>query len=238
MSERYTDEQILQEGKQVLADPKMRRCNMCSHYQPIDARTGRCEILGTILPVYTYSGMCKTFETNEEKLLREAKERIAELALEERKLNHLLTMSLNFIESSLLTLEDFEARIEKEFKKAEAQGTGDRRARANDRQWIGNLRKAMKNMKTHLEGVRKQYTHYVEPHLNKIFTDKETLEYDCVEYDNHLSDAYELTRLGLMYFEKAFNSQENAEKVFNLLNGMQGYGVLTDKDLQRYIIKV
>jgi hypothetical protein len=57
--------------------------------------------------------MCKYYETNDEKLLREAREAVAQLEREERKLNHLLTMTINSIEMALLFLEDFSTRIEK-----------------------------------------------------------------------------------------------------------------------------
>ena len=54
--------------------------------------------------------------TNEDKLMQEAKEAVARLEKEEKKLNHILTMTLNCIESAMLFLEDFESRVEKEYK--------------------------------------------------------------------------------------------------------------------------
>lgn len=237
IQERYTDAEILEEARTVLQDKRLRRCKMCSHYKPIDEKTGKCDCTGGIFTSFMYAGNCRFYETNEEKLIRDARERMAALAKEERKLNHLLTASLDFVEAALLILEDFESRVEKEFKKADATGTGDKRVRRNDREWMAKLKTSYKNMCNLIDGARRQYTHYVEPNLNKVFFDKEKLEYDVEEYDNHMSDAHELTRLGLLFFEKAFMSEENSQAVFALLNSQKGCGVLDESDFYRYNLR-
>ena len=159
---------------------------------------------------------------------------MARLEKEERKLNHLLTLSLNYVEAAMLFLEDFSQRVEKEYKRAEQKGTGDPKVRKNDRDWISRLKLSYKQINNHLSGIQKQYTHYFEPQLNKVFMDKETKEYDVQSYDDHMSDAYELARLGMIYFEKAYLSKPNADAVFILLDSMKGVGVMEQSDYARY----
>lgn len=229
MERNYTDEQILQEVHTIMQNPQLRYCKSCHHW-----RDRHCNKLDKDIPSFQYAGMCKYYETNDEKLLREAREAVAQLEKEERKLNHLLTMTINSIEMALLFLEDFSGRIEKEYKRAEQKRMGDPRCRKNDREWIGKMTRSMKQMNNLIEGVRKQYTHYIEPQLNRVFMDKESGSYDAVSYDDHLSDVYEIARLALMYFDKAYESKENADAVFNLLDSLHGCEVMESADYKRY----
>ena len=231
MKREVTDEQIVAEAKMILEDKRLRKCSQCSKY---DAETHRCSFTGQEYSAFTYAGNCVGYETNEQKLVREAREAMARLEKEERKLNHLLTLSLNHIEAAMLFLEDFSQRVEKEYKRAEQKGTGDPKVRKNDRDWISRLKLSYKQMNNHLSGIQKQYTHYFEPQLNKVFMDKETKEYDVQSYDDHMSDAYELARLGMIYFEKAYLSKPNADAVFILLDSMKGAGVMEQSDYARY----
>jgi hypothetical protein len=231
MKRDVTDDQIVAEAKMILEDKRLRKCSQCSKY---DEKTHRCSFTGQEYSAFTYAGNCVGYETNEQKLVREAREAMAQLEKEERKLNHLLTMTINSIEMALLFLEDFSTRIEKEYKRAEAKRMGDPRCRKNDREWIGKMTRSMKQMNNLIEGVRRQYTHYIEPQLNRVFMDKESGSYDAVSYDDHLSDVYEISKLTLMYFDKAYESKENADAVFNLLESLHGCEVMESADYKRY----
>ena len=175
--------------------------------------------------------------TDEEKMLLEAKEAVARLEKEEKKLNHILTMTLNCIESAMLFLEDFESRVEKEYKRAEARGTGDPRVRKNDRAWIATMSRAYKQMKKDTESIRRQYTHFIEPQLNKVFFDKETSTYDAMSYDDHQQDAHELARIMMKYFDKSYLSWENANAIENYIDSLSGTGVMESRDYVRYNLK-
>ena len=153
MAERnYSDEQIREEVNKTLSNPQLRQCSHCIYGE--DCTT--CAKLHIPISKYQYCGNCNDFMTNEDKLMQEAKEAVARLEKEEKKLNHILTMTLNCIESAMLFLEDFEARVEKEYKRAEARGTGDPRVRKNARAWIGTMSRAYKQMKKDAEPIRRQ----------------------------------------------------------------------------------
>lgn len=229
----YSDEQILGEVTKTLADPRLRQCYQCVYGEDCT----ECKRLHIPISRYQYAGACKFYMTNEELMLQQTRDAIARLEKEEKKINHILTMTLNHIEVAMLFLEDFASRVEKEYKRAERKGVGDAKVRKNDRQWIGQLSRAYKNMLNGMEGVRRQYNHYVEPQLNKVFMDKETNTYDAKSYDDHLSDANELARLSLLYFDKAYLNAKNAEDVFALLNSQEGSGVMEDEDFNHYDLR-
>lgn len=234
MEERkYTDEQIRTEVHKVLANPLIRQCGHCYHGRDFK----KCEELGIPISKYQYCGHCNFFLTNEEKMMQEAREAVARLEREEKKMNHVLTMIINAIEAAMLYLEDFEARVEKEYKRAEARGTGDPRVRKNDRAWIAILSRALKQIKKQAEAIRRQYTHFVEPQLNKVFMDKETGTYDVQSYDDHLSDANELARVMMKYFDKSYTSLANAQSIENYIDSMEGAGVMAEDDYKRYNLK-
>ena len=233
MAEKYTDEQIREEVNKVLSNPQLRQCSHCIH----GASLTRCEKLNIPITRFQYCGHCVHFMTDEEKVMQEAREAVARLEREEKKMNHVLTMIINAIEAAMLYLEDFEARVEKEYKRAEARGTGDPRVRKNDRAWIAILSRALKQIKKQAEAIRRQYTHFVEPQLNKVFMDKETGTYDVQSYDDHLSDANELARVMMKYFDKSYTSLANAQSIENYIDSMEGAGVMAEDDYKRYNLK-
>lgn len=231
--ERYTDEQIRAEVNKTLENPQLRRCSHCFYGEDCT----RCKKLNIPISKYQYAGFCKHFITNEEKLVEEAKEAMALTAKNERKLNHILTMMLNGVEAAMLFMEDFEQRIEAEYKRAEARGTGDPKVRKSDRQWISNLSRAYKAIKKDLEGARRQYTHFFEPMLNKVFFDKESKVYDAQSYDDHMSDANELARVMMKYFDKAYLSFDNADAIEKYIDSLEGVGAMEEADYKRYNLR-
>ena len=229
---KVTDEQILEEAREIFsANPQMRKCKACAY---ADEDCSRCSKLNKPLTKRMYAGMCKFYETHEERIIRETREALKIQEKEERKVNHLLTMCLNCLEASMLFLEDFANRVETEYKRAEMRGTGNPKVRQNDRNWIGNLKRANKAMSNNIEGARRQYQHFVMPILNKVFYDKDTNKYDVEMFDDYLSDATELAHLVLRYFDVAFMNEANAQKVIGLMKTMDSCGVMEEKDFNHY----
>ena len=226
-----TDEQILEEARGILSNPQLRRCNQCAY---ANADCTRCNKIDKPLTKFMYAGMCKFYETNEEKVIRETREALKRQEKEEQKVNHILTMALNCIEASMLFLEDFAERVEKEYHIAERKGQGNPQIRKADRLWISNLKKASNEMKRGMEIARRQYNHFVMPIFNKVFYDKDVKEYDVEMYDDHMSDSWELASLVLRYFDVAFLNKRNADQVMDLMKTMDSYGVLTEEDFKRY----
>ena len=229
-----TDEQILKESREILSNPQLRRCSQCAN---ANEDCSWCSELKKPLAKYMYAGMCRFYETHEERLIRQTREALRRQEREERKINHLLTMCLNCLDASMLFLEDFADRVEKEYKVAELKGTGDPRVRKADRTWIGNLKKANKAMINNIDGARKQFQHYVMPIYNKVFYDKDVKQYDVAMYDDHQSDCCELAHLILRYFDIAYLNKPNAEAVIDLMKKMDSCGVMEESDFNHYNFK-
>ena len=228
---KVTDEQIIKEAKEIFANKELRRCNACA-YASEDC--SRCSKTNNPISKFMYAGMCKFFETNEEKIIRETREALKAQEKEEKKINHLLTMCLNCIEASMLFLEDFAERVEKEYKIAEWRGIGDARVRKIDRAWMASLKKGVKAMKAHMDGLQKQYNHFVQPIFDKVFYDKGNGRYNVELYDDHQADAMELAHLVLRYFDVAYLNVGNVEKIIGLMKTMDSCGVMEDNDFKHY----
>lgn len=125
-----TDEQILKEAHTILADTRLRRCCQCAN---ANEDCSYCSQLKKPLARYMCAGNCKYYETHEERIIRQTRESLKRQEKEEQKVNHLLTMCLNCLDASMLFLEDFANRVEKEYKVADIKGTGDPRVRKADR---------------------------------------------------------------------------------------------------------
>ena len=229
-----TDKQILDEAKIIFANPKLRRCKACTYS---DEECTWCSKMKKPLTKYMYAGLCKYFETNEERIIRETREAIKEQEKEEQKLNHLLTMCLNCIDVAMLFLEDFASRVEKEYRKSDIAGTGDAKTRKSDRNWIMTLKRANNEMTRCIEGARRQYNHFVMPLYNKVFFDKEVNKYDVEMYDDHQSDTMELAHLVLRYFDVAYLNKSNADAVVELMSKMESCGVMEERDFNHYNFK-
>lgn len=226
-----TDEQILEEVREILANPQLRKCSQCAN---ANEECSWCSQLKKPIAKYMYAGMCKFFETHDERIIRQTRENLKKQEKEEQKINHLLTMALNCIDASMLFLEDFADRVEKEYKMAEFKGTGDPRVRKADRNWIANLKKANKAMINNIDGARKQYQHYVMPIYNKVFFDRDVRKYDVEMFDDHQSDCCELAHLVLRYFDVAFLNKSNADSIIELMRSMKSCGVMEESDFNHY----
>lgn len=218
-----TDEQILEEAKVLFENPQLRRCNACAH---ADNDCTHCSQLNKPLTKYMYAGMCKFFETHEERIIKETREAMRRQEKEETKINHLLTMCLNCLDVSMLFLEDFATRVGKY--------EVDPNYKKQDRNWIMSLKKANREMSRCIEGARRQYNHYVMPIFNKVFFDKDVNKYDVEMYDDHQSDAMELAHLVLRYFDVAYLNKSNADAVVELMSKMQSCGVMEESDFNHY----
>ena len=224
-----TDEQIIEEITEILTNPQLRRCSQCCH---ANEECDWCSQFKKPLTRYMYAGHCRFFETHEERIIRETREAIEQHAKENRKTNHILTMSLNCFEIGNILLDDFIERVENEYVRAEKRGIGDAKVRKADRTWMATVKRAFKAIKQHADGAAKQYQHYIMPLFNKVFNDNAI--YDVEAYDDHLSDVFEMAEVLMRYHNAAFLNLKNAEKVLEMLKEMEGSGVFTEEDLKKY----
>lgn len=228
-----TDEQILKEAETIFREnPQLRKCSQCVHS---NEECSRCNKIGMPITRVSYCGLCPHWMTHEQKMIADTRAAMERHRKEEKKINHLLTMCLNTLDASMLFLEDFASRVEREYKVAEFRGVGDAKVRKADRNWMSQLKRAEKSMTQLIEGVRKQYQHYIMPIYNKVFMDGE--QYNVKMYDDHQQDSAEVAHFILRYFDVAFLNDENANSLLNIMKGMSSYGVMEDKDINHYNLR-
>lgn len=247
---KYTDEQIREEVIKTTANPQLRRCAQCAHYSEAAAR---CEKLNIPTPRYQYCGHCKFFVTNEEKMIQEAKEALAKKEREYKKDDRILTMSFISVEMSMVYLEHFEARIEAEYnaamkrveskyKSISERKTEEDEAYIKERKkeykrvkaYIESLQGALKNMDKGLKEARKQFTHFVEPKLNKAFFDEDHTAFKDEEYDNHGEDVFEMCEVNLEYFDATYFNEANSQSIKNHIRSLPAERMLDREDYKRY----
>lgn len=248
--ERYTDEQIKEEINKTVANPQLRRCSHCAHYNEKDQR---CEHFKRHVPKYQYCGHCKFFITNEEKLIQDAKIAIAKNDREYKKDDRVLTMSFISAEMSMVYLEHFEARIEAEYNRAmekvlaKYESKNERKTEEDEayikerkkehkrvKNYIESLQGALKNMDKSLKEARKQFTHFVEPKLNKAFYDEDHTAFKEEEYSNHGQDVFEMCEVNLEYFDATYFNEENSQSIKNHMRSLPAERILDREDYKRY----
>jgi len=202
---------------------RLKRCADCAYAEQNCTWCARLQ--KHILP-YAYAGPC--FATNQELVQKEA-ERWAKA---EKKINWLITVMLNMVTGASTVLEDIESRMMEFHKEVE-----DKKVIRNDKDWVAKHDRALKEMKRHIEGIRKQYSCFFQPDLDMIFKDKETGKYDVAAYDQNLCDPHELCRLVMLYWDKGFDNIENAQKIFDFICTLQGEGVFEPRDIEHYRIR-
>lgn len=250
---KFTDEEIREEVLKTTANPQLRRCSQCAHYNEAAAR---CEQLNIPTPRYQYCGHCKFFITNEEKMIAEAKIALAKKDREYKKDDRILTMSFISVEMSMVYLEHFEARIEAEYNAAmekvaaKYKSISERRTEEDEayikdkkkeykkvKAYIESLQGALKNMDKSLKEARKQFTHFVEPKLNKAFYDEDHTAFKEEEYDNHGEDVFEMCEVNLEYFDATYYNDKNSQSIKNHIRSLPAERLMEKEDYKRYKLR-
>ena len=250
MSEyKYTDEEIRSEVKELASSHLTRKCCQCANRNP---SCTRCKELGIPISRYMYAGHCRFYITDEEKLVEDAKREMAIKDRYNKKQDRLLTMSFTSAEMSIVYLEDFEARIDAEFKRAvtrleaklkkgeklnefdEAYLKDKKKEHKRVKDYIESTINALKKMDFHLKEARKHFTHYVEPKLNKAFFNEDHTAFNDKDYDNHAQDVFEMCEVNLKYFDATYMNEENGKSVINHIDSLQADRVMSADDYKRY----
>lgn len=253
MAEIYTDTRIKEEVNKILENPLTRRCRQCANR---NSDCTRCEQLGIPISQYMYSGHCKFFKTDEEKMLEEARAALAENDKKNKKEDRVLTMSFLCAEMSMVFLEDFEARIKADYERAmqkieEKYKRLNKRLSLEDEEYVKDQKKeykkltayidsmlgALKQMDKGLKEARKQFTHYVEPKLNKAFFDKEHSVFKGDEYDNHQEDIFEMCEVNMSYFDATYMNDENSKSIKSHIASCPAERLMDEADYKRYKFK-
>jgi hypothetical protein len=203
-----------------------------------------------------YSGHCKYFKTDEEKMIEDARKAMAENDKRIKKEDRVLTMSFISAEMSIVFLEDFEARIKGEYERAmkriEAKYKGlNKRMSLEDEEYIKGKKKeykriadyveslqgALKKMDKSLKEARKQFTHFVEPKLNKAFFNEDHTAFNDKDYDNHGEDVFEMCEVNMSYFDATYFNDENSKSIKSHIASLPAERMMEKEDYRRYKLR-
>lgn len=234
-----SDEQLREELHSTLAkEPQLKRCANCIHYSDV---AGYCSKINKSFPRYMYG--CKHYITAEEALIAKAKESLLAQAKECEKIEFIYAIALTATGMTQAFVEDFEMRVKAMYRKEKEAGHDVRNLR-KDLDFAQQMAKTYRTIEGHLYEIEKQYRHYIQPHLDKIFK-KEGVAYNHVGYDQFLSDSGEFAAYILEMARVAHHNHDNMAKVYEFMNTLQNENTrdgdvnfcLEDKDIERYRLK-
>lgn len=250
MEQRYTDEQIREEVVNIMENPLLRRCCQCANR---NQSCTKCEQLGIPISKFMYAGHCKYFITDEERLIADAKKAMAERETEVKKDDRLLTMSFVSVEMSLVYLEHFLSRVEADYNKAvkrieakykdlKQRMTEDDERYLKERKkeykkladYVNSLHSALKKMDFHIKEARKQFTHMIEPKLNKAFFNEDFTVFKDKDYDDHGEDVFVMSEACLKIFDTTYMSAENGEAIIDFIDSLPAERLMEKEDYKRY----
>ena len=212
-----TDAQIIKEIHQTInANPQFKQCVNCMHYNRI---TQVCDKLhARMLP---YVPGCRHYDTAEAMLLRITKEELTEQARECEKIEFLLAISLTVANMTSLFIEDFERSVKKVYEREKKKGSASHLRK--DLDLAKQMDTACDKILKSLGEIEKQYRHYFQAHVDKIF--KKEGVYNVEKHDQFHASAGECA---IALLEKVKEEHERNHDTEFCMNA---------KDIEHYRLK-
>lgn len=164
---------------------------------------------------------CKHHITKEE-LIAKVKEEMRKQEEEyERKMNFILTILVNCASATQIVMEQFDKMIV------------DKNAEKN---WRQERKRAFKEIRSCAERMRVLYDQYIQPDIVGSMKNTDG-QFDVTKYDDNQRDSHELVRLMFWHWEKCFNSYENVDKVFAFYESLEGSGIFSKNEIEKFRIK-
>ena len=218
---------------QMAADPKLRPCHLCFHFDP---EKKWCRFYQQPKQQYNYGAKC--FLTDEQALLalllQEKKRSIQRKAILQRKMD----IMEDLINGADLVRDDIQEMIQKDFERLDIKAKNDNETYKKSMKNLERLSKAYKKMKKSLQDIESEYKNYCEYWHQFMFADK----FGCYdqEYDKYKSNAGFLTYSFFVMDDAFYESEENVETFVNFLNGLprKRKSPMEQEYLKRYLIKI
>ena len=203
-----------------------RACENCCLWNP---RESKCTRTNSITMKFMF---CPSHEFETESIARKAQRDLEEQLEESKKIEALLALSATTACSTTCFIEDMERKM-KRFYKAEK----DKRTKSllkKDLDMAEQMDKAFEQIEYHLKEIEKQYNFYVQPWIDKLFSENGKLAVD--KSDAHLNNSFEICRLLGKFVKACIGHKENYDAVFELLDKLENPAPypLTDKDFDHY----
>lgn len=164
---------------------------------------------------------CKHHITKEELIVKVKEEMRKQEEEYERKMNFILTILVNCASATQIVMEQFDKMIV------------DKNAEKN---WRQERKRAFKEIRSCAERMRVLYDQYIQPDIVGSMKNTDG-QFDVTKYDDNQRDSHELVRLMFWHWEKCFNSYENVDKVFAFYESLEGSGIFSKNEIEKFRIK-
>ena len=191
---------------------KLKRCDDCYFADGAWCKKNNC--------VHATYG-CKHHITKEELIVKVKEEMRKQEEENESKLNFILTMIVNSASATQILMEKFDRMLV------------DKNA---EKQWRQERKKAFNDIRACAEKMRTLYDRYIQPDIIGSMKTEDG-QFDVVKYDDNQRDANELVRLMFWHWEKCFNSYENVDKVFGFYDSLEGAGIFSKEEIEKFKIQ-
>ena len=245
MSEtRLTDQEILKEIREIsMTAPHLMQCYFCTKYE---RASGYCDITKMKMSPFIRGCNGRFFISREEELVHKVTTELREEELECDKIENLLALLVTTLGSATCFNEDLSVRLKKLRKKQKDSKTKSLLKKdlemTEDIQFaLSNIEEITQSMEEQMQGyvekIEQQYRMYIEPHVNMLF--KKNGKWDVKRGDGYLNNQFEICRVIAKFVKGCIGNEENSNKVFNMLDGLQNdsYYALTHQDLEHYKFK-
>ena len=228
------EREFIEEAKRrMAADPKLRPCKMCFHF---DTEKNWCRLYQVPKQVYNYGANC--FLTSEQALIalliQEKKRSIQRKAILQRKMDVMEAM----INGADLIRDDIQDMIQKDYDRLDIKAKTDDEVYTKSMKNLTRLQKAYAEMKKSLHNIECEYKNYCEYWHQFMFAD----QFGCYdkEYDNYKHNAGFITYCFFALDDAMYESQENSEAFVEFLNGLprKRKSPMEQEYLKRYLIKI
>lgn len=228
------EREFIEEAKaKMAADPTLRPCNLCFHF---DSEKKWCRLYQIPKQLYNYGANC--FLTNEQALiallLQEKKRSIQRKAILQRKMDIMEAL----INGADLVRDDIQEMIQKDYERLDIKAKNDDETYAKSMKNLARLQKAYAEMKKALHKVECEYKNYCEYWHQFMFAD----QFGCydIEYDKYKQNAGFLTWCFFALDDAMFESEANATTFVDFLNGLprKRKSPMEQTYLKRYLIKI
>lgn len=212
-------------------DEKLRPCKLCARS---NEPCTECQLGFSISPS---SYGCKFFINDEDMLLEIAQKKLEEQRAIKTKLYFKMDVMGYLIDAAAAVLEHVSDDIDRDYKAIKFKTPEDDATYAESKKNRDYLRKGYQGMRFGLMDARNAYNGYVQKYFDSLFSQKDG-KYNFVEYDKHGYNVGFISAFVHIFLEKTLFSKENAEKILNFMNELEGLDILNDIDLKRLLVKL
>ena len=187
------------------------------------------------IPINRYMRGCRKFMTNEEAVRKVAEAEQERQRVVMTKMYFEMDIMGYLANAASLILEKIDKRLDASIEDPGTTST-ERENRQKRSLRRKKLLKAYKEIKFKVQDIRSVFENYVEFYFNSIFEEKNG-GYDFKESDKNLANSGVIAFINCLMIDKILDNGDNANKILEFLNSLEGANILDENDYGSFLIK-